>query len=131
VRLLSFVVALPGVLSLSACSPASDPTEPTHTAYQGCPLDDDEVVCADNTGCIQTDVVAVDAGFCSQTCDVANDCPADPDGRTKICEQPTGASEKLCYVTCPSASSTCPEGTVCQPMTTAAGTALQACVPRE
>ena len=122
---------------VGACSPVDDQgsgddeAEPTHAAYQGCALDDDTVVCADGAGCVATDVVARSTGFCSAACDVANDCPADPDGRTKICEQPQGASAKLCYVTCPSASSTCPEGTVCEPLRSAADTALSLCVPRD
>jgi hypothetical protein len=119
-----------------ACAPATDSADPadsaapTHAAYEGCPVDDDSVSCAAGA-CITTDVVDRTDGFCSQTCDVANDCPDDPDGRTKVCEQPTGASEKLCYVTCPSASSTCPDGMVCEATTTQAGTALSVCVPRD
>jgi hypothetical protein len=126
----SFCALVVGAAS-AACSPVSDPTEPTHVAYEGCPADEEGVVCDDGLACIQTDLVNVADGTCSQECDVANDCPDDPDGRTKICEQPGTASTKLCYVTCPSASSTCPNGMVCLPTTTPAGTALQVCVPRD
>jgi hypothetical protein len=122
--------------ALSACAPAVDDkaeggAEPTHAAYVGCPLDDADVVCADEQGCIATDAVARTTGFCSQECAVANDCPDDVDGRTKVCEQPSGASASLCYVTCPSASSTCPDGMVCADLTAQAGTALRLCVPRD
>lgn len=127
-----FVALVVGV----ACTPATGPSEDgddqtTHVAYEGCPLADDSVVCADGLACIATDAVATTTGYCSKECDVANDCADDADGRTKICEQPTGASTKLCYVTCPSASSTCPDGMVCADLTAAAGTALRACVPRD
>jgi hypothetical protein len=118
------------------CAPAGDDKtseegDATHAAYQGCPLDDDTVVCADGQGCIATDVVARATGFCSQECAAANDCPDDADGRTKLCEQPDGATAQLCYVTCPSASSTCPDGMVCADLTSQAGTALRLCVPRD
>jgi hypothetical protein len=127
-------LALFALATSFACAPAgtsADPAAPTHAAYEACPVDDDSVVCDAGAACIATDLVDSVDGFCSQACDVANDCPNDAGGRTKVCEQPTGASEKLCYVTCPSASSTCPDGMVCEATTTQAGTALSVCVPRD
>lgn len=126
-----FAVSLSVTLLSIGCGSGSASNEPTHAAYEGCPVGDDAVVCDAEQSCIKTDAVATTNGYCSQACDVANDCAADPDGRTKICEKPTGASTKLCYVTCPSASSTCPEGTVCLPTKSEAGTALSICVPRD
>jgi hypothetical protein len=124
----SSFVALVG---LAACSSESEPAEITHVAYEGCTLGSADVVCADGLACIPTDAAPKTTGFCSESCAVANDCPDDADGRTKICEQPEGASAKLCYVTCPSASSTCPDGMVCLPTKSSMGTALSICVPRD
>jgi len=101
------LVACLAVVALAACSSDSEGdtgtggsgggagtggSAPNHVAYQGCATEDATVICAAGSDCIKTDVVAVASGYCSASCDVANDCPDDPEGRTKVCEQPDGTT---------------------------------------
>jgi hypothetical protein len=100
-------------------------------AYQGCVATDDTKICGDGSSCQLSGVTSTNpAEWCSKACTTAQDCPSEVGGRTKGCFQPMGATAKQCYATCPSASSTCPTGTVCNGLMSQEGTALRLCVPQ-
>jgi hypothetical protein len=110
---------------LVGCGGARDP-EPV---YEGCDLDDPEVVCDAGASCVESAVVASGNGFCSLSCVVAaDDCPAAGDWLTAACHQPDGALDAQCYVECPG-DETCPLSTTCVALTEG-GVDLKLCLPR-
>ncbi len=121
-------LALAGLLGAGACGAEQAPPK-VILAYQGCLLNAAGYVCSDAMTCQASLLAGSTGAFCSRTCTIANMCPPEMGGRTVGCFQPMGASGAQCYVTCPSASSTCPQGTMCRLLMSAAGTALPICVP--
>jgi hypothetical protein len=102
------------------------------TTYQGCPFNSTDYTCSDGTTCQASLLTAEASGaWCSRPCTGTMDmCPREAGGRTVGCFQPMGASGAQCYATCPSASSTCPQGTKCASLMSATGTSLRLCVPQ-
>jgi hypothetical protein len=98
-------------------------------AYEGCNLDDPEVVCAEGTACVESAIIASGNGWCSTSCvPAADDCPAGPEGLGAACHQPDGAAEAQCYVECP-ADELCPLSTTCVAFDEG-GVEVKLCVPR-
>lgn len=121
------VLVVAAGLGLAGCG-GPDP-EP---AYDGCDLDDPEVLCEEGTACVASAWVASGNGFCTTSCLLGQQdaCPAGPvdEGLAAGCHQPDGALEAQCYAECPN-DELCPAATTCVEVPEG-GVSVKLCVPR-